>query len=134
MTHEDGLSSEPENRSAQEVSQRALDAPPGDVPNEEAAEREFPHTEASSLREAGDLTDDDGDDIRQYSGEPVPTEHGQVIPQQMAVGRETTIGDGEWPDAPPRGDVAHDEAGGGDRDDGDRDDAGRGDGGVERDA
>ena len=79
------------------------DAPPGDVPNEATAEREFPHTDAESLRDAIDLTDEEGDDVRRYSGEPVPTEHGEVIPQQMAVGRETTVGGGEWPDAPPRG-------------------------------
>lgn len=79
------------------------DAAPGDVPNEEAAEEEFEHTDAASLREATDLTDAEGDDVRRYSGEPVPTEHGNVIPQQMAVGRDTTVGGGEWPDQPPRG-------------------------------
>ena len=78
-------------------------APPGDVPNEGAAEREFEHTDAESLAEAKDLTDDEGDDIRQYSGEPVPTEHGNVIPQQMAAGRDAIVGGGQWPDEPPRG-------------------------------
>jgi hypothetical protein len=87
------------------------DAPPGEVPNEEAAEEEFVHTDAESLREAMDLTDDEGDDVRRYSGEPVPTEHGNVIPQQMAVGRQATVGGGEWPDEPPRGvEDEHDES------------------------
>jgi hypothetical protein len=78
-------------------------APPGDVPNEAEVEEEFEHTDADSLREAKDLTDDEGDDIRRYTGEPVPTEHGNVIPQQMAVGHDAVVGDGEWPEEPPRG-------------------------------
>ena len=78
-------------------------APPGDVPNEAEVEAEFEHTDDDSLREAKDLTDDEGDDIRHYTGEPVPTEDGNVIPQQMAVGHDRVVGDGEWPDEPPRG-------------------------------
>jgi len=78
-------------------------APPGDVPNEAEVEEEFEHTDADSLREAKDLTDDEGDDIRQYTGEPVPTEDGNVIPQQMVVGHDRVVGDGEWPQKPPRG-------------------------------
>lgn len=78
-------------------------APEGDVPNEEAAEHEFPHVANEPLAEQSDLTDEDGDDIRQYTGEPVPTEHGAVAPQQMATGAERTVGGGEFPDDPPRG-------------------------------
>lgn len=79
-------------------------APPGEVPNEREAERTFRHTDADTLADATDLTDRDGEDVRRYTGEPVPTEHGQVIPQQSVAGREQVVGGGEWPDAPPRGD------------------------------
>lgn len=88
---------------------------PGSVPNEGEAEATFEHTEAESLDEATDLTDDEGDDVRRYTGEPVPTEHGNVIPRQMAVGSDATVGGGEWPDAPPRGVDDDDESGGGGR-------------------
>jgi hypothetical protein len=87
---------------------RTRGAPEGDVPNEEAAEREFPRVANRSLAEQTDLVDDDGDDIRQYTGEPVPTEHGAVAPQQMATGAQRTVGGGEWPEAPPRGEDDHD--------------------------
>lgn len=78
-------------------------APEGDVPNEEAAEREFPHVANEPLAEQTDLIDEEGDDVRRYTGEPVPTEHGAVAPQQMATGASTEVGGGEWPDAPHRG-------------------------------
>ena len=80
------------------------DAPEGDVPNEDEVAREFPHVADEPLAEQTDLVDEDGDDIRQYTGEPVPTEHGTVAPQQMVTGRQRDVGGGEWPDAPPRGD------------------------------
>jgi hypothetical protein len=56
-----------------------------------------------SLRDRGPLLDEDGDDIRQYTGEPVETEEGVVIPQQQNVGPGNQAGGGEWPDpeAPP---------------------------------
>ncbi len=81
------------------------DAPnPGNVPNEAEAEAEFGVTQdGRPLAERGDLVDEDGDDIRQYSGEPVPTEHGYVIPQQSPAGDEVDVGGGEWPDEPERG-------------------------------
>lgn len=82
---------------------RTRGAPPGDVPNEAAAEREFPHVADEPLAEQGDLVDDDGDDIRRYTGEPVPTEHGAVAPRQMATGASNDVGGGEWPGPPPRG-------------------------------
>ena len=80
------------------------DAPaPGDVPNEEEAERRFGVTQdGRSTAERGTL-DEDGEDRRLYTGEPVPTEHGFVVPAQSVTGREQDVGGGEWPDAPPRG-------------------------------
>lgn len=56
-----------------------------------------------SLRDRGPLLDADGDDIREYTGEPVETEEGTVIPQQQNVGPGNEAGGGEWPDpdAPP---------------------------------
>ena len=78
---------------------------PGNVPNEEEAEREFGVVQdGRPLKEQVDVEDDDGTDIRQYTGEPVPTEHGYVIPQQNAVGAERVVVGGEFPDEPPRGD------------------------------
>jgi hypothetical protein len=71
---------------------------PGEVPNEAEVEREFGVTDdGRPLREQRPLIDEDGDDIRQYTGEPVPTEHGYVIPGQSVVGAERVVGGGEWP-------------------------------------
>lgn len=81
----------------------------GDVPNEEEVAREFPHVADEPLAEQSDLVDAEGEDIRQYTGEPVRTEHGTVAPQQMVTGRERDVGGGEWPAAPPRGDDDPDE-------------------------
>jgi hypothetical protein len=55
------------------------------------------------LKDRVDLIDEDGDDIRQYTGEPVETEEGWVLPRQQNVGKENMAGRGEWPDpnAPP---------------------------------
>ena len=83
---------------------------PGNVPNEEEAEREFGVTDdGRPTDEQVDVTDEQGTDIRQYTGEPVPTEHGYVIPQQSAVGAQRVVGGGEFPDAPPRGDDREDD-------------------------
>ena len=51
-----------------------------------------------TLAERGPLLDEDGEDIRQYTGEPVETEEGWVIPQQQNVGPGNEAGGGEWPD------------------------------------
>jgi hypothetical protein len=51
-----------------------------------------------TLAERGSLLDEDGEDIRQYTGEPVETEEGWVIPQQQNVGPGNEAGGGEWPD------------------------------------
>ena len=81
----------------------------GEIPNEEEVAREFPAAADVPLREQTDLVDEDGSDIRQYTGEPVETEHGTVAPQQMAVGTEQVVGGGEFPnderpaDRPPAG-------------------------------
>jgi hypothetical protein len=56
-----------------------------------------------TLAERGSLLDEDGEDIRQYTGEPVETEEGWVTPHQQNVGPGNMAGGGEWPDpdAPP---------------------------------
>jgi Zn finger protein HypA/HybF involved in hydrogenase expression len=51
-----------------------------------------------TLAERGSLLDEDGEDIRQYTGEPVETEEGWVVPQQQNVGPGNEAGGGEWPD------------------------------------
>jgi hypothetical protein len=57
-----------------------------------------------SLREQVGVLDEDGEDRRLYTGEPVETEEGWVLPeQQNLAGRDNIAGGGEWPDtdAPP---------------------------------
>lgn len=66
------------------------------VPNEDEAAREFSHGDGWPLREQLPLTDDDGDDTRQYTGEPVETEQGWILPQQMATGSQNVVGGGEF--------------------------------------
>jgi hypothetical protein len=79
--------------------------PAGEVPNEREAAATFPHGDDRPLREQTDLTDDDGDDIRQYTGEPVETDEGIVLPQQSNTGSQQMVGGGEFPeDAPTGGD------------------------------
>lgn len=80
----------------------------GDMPNELAVATAFPTADDRPLREQGSLIDADGDDIRQYTGEPVETDFGVIVPQQMAVGSERVVGGGEFPNTPgrePRRDV-----------------------------
>lgn len=60
---------------------------------------EVDRAEPGTLREQADLRDAEGDDIRMYTGEPVETESGWVIPvQQNFAGRDNLAGGGEWPD------------------------------------
>jgi hypothetical protein len=80
----------------------AADAAP--IPNEEEVAREFPHGDGRPLREQVPLLDEDGDDIRQYTGEPVETEDGWVLPQQMVTGSQNVVGGGEFPNTPGRAD------------------------------
>jgi hypothetical protein len=74
----------------------------GDMPNELGVAAAFPTADDRPLREQSALTDADGDDIRQYTGEPVETDFGVVVPQQMAVGSERVVGGGEFPNTPGR--------------------------------
>ena len=74
----------------------------GDMPNELAVAAAFPTADDRPLREQTSLIDEDGDDIRQYTGEPVETEFGVIVPQQMAVGSERVVGGGEFPNTPGR--------------------------------
>jgi hypothetical protein len=59
---------------------------------------EAPDLAGGSLADQRDLIDEDGDDIREYTGEPVETEEGWVMPQQQNVGPGNMAGGGEWPD------------------------------------
>jgi len=58
----------------------------------------FAPASAGSLRDQGPLTDETGADIREYTGEPVETDDGWVLPQQQNVGPGNEAGSGEWPD------------------------------------
>lgn len=74
-----------------------------------ADRRFFDEGGPGTLREQGDLLDEQGEDIRQYTGEPVETDEGWVIPHQQNVGPGNMAGGGEWPDpnapsAMPKGD------------------------------
>jgi hypothetical protein len=51
-----------------------------------------------NLRDGEDLLDAEGDDIRMYTGEPVETEDGWILPRQQNVGPGNMAGDGEFPD------------------------------------
>jgi hypothetical protein len=42
--------------------------------------------EPGSLADQRDLVDDDGDDIREYTGEPVETDEGWVVPETQNRG------------------------------------------------
>jgi hypothetical protein len=80
-----------------------LDTPStAEVPREAAADRRIferlDEGDTRSLRERGSLLDEQGEDIRQYTGEPVETEEGTVLPQQQNVGPGNEAGGGEWPD------------------------------------
>src|SRR5690606_3946045 len=43
----------------------------------------FDEAEPGNLRDQGSLLDEEGDDIRMYTGEPVETEQGVVLPRQQ---------------------------------------------------
>jgi len=58
----------------------------------------FDEAKPGSLADQRDLIDEDGDDIRQYTGEPVETEDGWVLPVQQNVGPGNEAGQGEYPD------------------------------------
>ncbi len=60
--------------------------------------RFFDEGRPGRLEEVRDLIDSEGEDIRQYTGEPVETEEGWVIPVQQNVGPGNMAGGGEWPD------------------------------------
>jgi ssDNA-binding Zn-finger/Zn-ribbon topoisomerase 1 len=63
-----------------------------------ADRRHFEEGGPGNLKDRGSLLDEDGEDIRQYTGEPVETEEGWVLPQQQNVGKENMAGRGEFPD------------------------------------
>jgi hypothetical protein len=95
---------EPTEVDPSEVDVRA-DAPAGATPETPLGDdrRFFDGGGPGTLAERGPLLDDDGEDIRQYTGEPVETEEGWVTPHQQNVGPGNMAGGGEWPDpeAPP---------------------------------
>jgi hypothetical protein len=59
---------------------------------------EEPKEAGANLADQGSTIDEDGDDIREYTGEPVETEEGWVLPQQQNAGPGNIAGGGEWPD------------------------------------
>ena len=59
--------------------------------------RFFEDAEPGSLKDQQDLIDAEGDDIRMYTGEPVETDDGWILPQQMNV-PGNSAGGGEFPD------------------------------------
>jgi hypothetical protein len=97
-----GPEAEQEDGRADEVSWRHP-PPPGATERRPLGEdRKFFEEAASlaggNLADQRDLIDEDGDDIREYTGEPVETEEGWVLPQQQNVGPGNMAGGGEWPD------------------------------------
>lgn len=75
------------------------DADDDRVENEDEVLREFPEGDNRTLADqVGSTTDETGADIREYTGEPVDTGDGIVIPQQQNVGEEQVVGDGDFHD------------------------------------
>ena len=76
--------------------------PPGSTPDRPlGADRRYfeePAAPGGTLADQGELLDEEGDDIREYTGEPVETEEGWVVPQQQTAGPGNIAGGGEWPD------------------------------------
>lgn len=67
------------------------------VVNEDEVLDAFPEGDNRPLRDQAELEDDTGADIREYTGEPVDTGRGVVIPQQQNQGRDNSVGGGEFP-------------------------------------
>ncbi len=59
--------------------------------------RFFEDAEPGNLADQRDLIDEDGDDIRMYTGEPVETDDGWILPQQQNQ-PGNSAGGGEYPD------------------------------------
>ena len=59
--------------------------------------RFFEDAEPGNLADQRDLIDEDGDDIRMYTGEPVETDDGWILPQQQNQ-PGNSAGGGEFPD------------------------------------
>gem|GEM_PF-6607167 len=57
----------------------------------------FERGRSGTLAQQRELVDEQGTDIRMYTGEPVETDDGVVIPQQTNVGSDNMAGSGEWP-------------------------------------
>jgi len=74
--------------------------PAGSTPDHPLGDdrRFFEPARPGTLAEQRPLLDEQGEDIRQYTGEPVETEEGWVLPQQQNVGPGNEAGGGEWPD------------------------------------
>jgi hypothetical protein len=63
------------------------DANVGDGDPLDHADREvMTPAEPGTLADQRDLVDDDGDDIREYTGEPVETDEGWVVPETQNRG------------------------------------------------
>lgn len=75
----------------------------GEVPNEAEAERAFRRGTGAPLKDQQPMYDEHGTDIRTYTGEPVETEDGWVIPEQSVAGSQRVVGGGEFPSGDDRG-------------------------------
>jgi len=64
-------------------------APSADEDPLDHADREVMVPSTSQPLAAGELLDEDGDDIREYTGEPVETDDGWVVPQAQNTGAGT---------------------------------------------
>lgn len=60
--------------------------------------RFFEPAHEGALLDQRPATDDTGADVREYTGEPVETDDGWVIPMQQNVGPGNEAGQGEFPD------------------------------------
>jgi hypothetical protein len=94
-----GIAAPPDDVDASEVDHRAP-AAAGATPETPLGDdrRFFDEGGPGSLAERGSLLDEQGEDIRQYTGEPVETDEGWVVPVQQNVGPDNMAGGGEFPD------------------------------------
>lgn len=60
--------------------------------------RFFDEGHPGNLKDQGSLIDAEGDDVREYTSEPVETEEGWVIARQQTAGPGNIAGGGEFPD------------------------------------
>ena len=70
-------------------------APSSDDPLDHADRDVMVPSGSAPLDQQGSVLDEDGDDIREYTGEPVETDEGWVVPQTQNTGGEGAVDDGD---------------------------------------